>query len=43
MKREICVRFKGSFYSFNTHCSTLKEFCALFNHRRSSIAEWWYA
>lgn len=42
--KEISVRLKGSSYSFNTHCATLKEvmntypMCA----KRSWIAEWWY-
>ena len=37
------IRLKGSLYSFDTHCRTLKEamqtypICA----KRSRIAEWW--
>lgn len=43
MKHEIHVRLKGSFYSFNTHCSTLKDAMATYPMlaKRSLIAEWW--
>lgn len=40
---EIHIRLKGSLYSFNTHCTTLKEVMATYPQckRRSNIAEWW--
>ena len=40
---EIWIRLKGSFYGFNTHCSTLKEAMNTYPScaKRSWIAEWW--
>lgn len=40
---EIYVRLKGSLYSFNTHCKTLKEVMSTYPScsKRSYIAEWW--
>lgn len=41
--KEVIVRQKGSSYSFNTHCKTLKEAMETYPmiSRRSYIAEWW--
>ena len=43
MNKEVWVRLKGSFYAFNTHCSTLKEAMETYPimEKRSWIAEWW--
>ena len=40
----ISVRLKGSAYSFDTKCNTLKEVMATYPlcAKRSWIAEWWY-
>ena len=40
---EVYVRLKGSFYSWNTHCGTLKEAMSTYPilAKRSWIAEWW--
>jgi len=40
---EVHIRLKGSFYSFNTHCKTLKEAMQTYPScaKRSWIAEWW--
>ena len=37
------IRLKDSFYSFNTHCETLKEAMKTYPSckKRSYIAEWW--
>ena len=42
-KKEVWVRLKGNFFSFNTHCSTLKEAMETYPqcNKRSWIAEWW--
>lgn len=41
--KEVIVRQKGSLYSFNTHCKTLKEAMETYPmiSKRSYIAEWW--
>ncbi len=43
--KEVWVRFKGSIYGINTHCSTLKEAMETYPmcSKRSYIAEWWKA
>ena len=42
-KKEVWVRLKGNFFSFNTHCFTLKEAMETLPQcsKRSWIAEWW--
>lgn len=42
-KPEVWVQLKGSFYSFNTHCHTLKEAMATYPilAKRSWIDGWW--
>ena len=38
----VWIRFRGNFYAFNTHCTTLKEwFESHPGYKRSDIAEWW--
>lgn len=38
---EVHIRLKGNFYSFNTHCKTLKEAIQVYRLKRSWVAEWW--
>jgi hypothetical protein len=40
---ELWMRYKGSFYAFNTHCKTIKEWLEINpDIKRSWIAEYWY-
>lgn len=43
MTREVHVRLKGSLFSFNTHCKTLKDAMETYPQlvKRRWIAEWW--
>lgn len=40
---EVHVRQKGDFFSWNTHCKTLKEAMETYPSisKRNKIAEWW--
>lgn len=40
--KNVVIRRKGSIYSFETGCSTLKRAMEEYRLKRSWIAEWWY-